>query len=98
MRCHELDYRIIGHEMQLVEVELDPAIVVRRGGGRLELDAEIGPELLPPGRLLRLGLSAVLEAVDGTLSYWAFRHPPGMPDFHHIDAFALRLGRSECVS
>jgi len=24
MRCHELDYKIIGSEMQLVEVELDP--------------------------------------------------------------------------
>lgn len=81
-----------------LEVELNPAIVVRRSGGRLELDARIGPEFLPPGRGLRLGLSAVLEGVDGVLSYWALRHPPGKPDFHHIDAFALRLGRSECVS
>ena len=23
MKCHEVDYRIIGHEMQVVEVELD---------------------------------------------------------------------------
>jgi hypothetical protein len=81
-----------------LEVELDPAIVVRRSAGRLELDAKIGPELVPPGRLLRLGLSAVLEAVDGALSYWALRHPPGEPDFHHIDAFALRLELSECAS
>ena len=81
-----------------LEVELDPAIVVRRGGGRLELDAKIGPQLLPPGRLLRLGLSAVLEGVDGALSYWALWHPPGKPDFHHTDAFALRLERSECAS
>jgi hypothetical protein len=81
-----------------LEVELNPAIVVRRSGTRLELDAKIDPEFLPPGRWLRLGLSAVLEGVDGALSYWALRHPPGKPDFHHIDAFALRLGRSECVS
>ena len=81
-----------------LEVELDPATVVRRSEGRLELDAEIGPELLPPGRLLRLGLSAVLEAVDGALSYWALWHPPGKPDFHHTDAFALRLELSACAS
>ena len=81
-----------------LEVELNPAVVVRRSGGRLELDAKIGPEFLPPGRGLRLGLCAVLESVDGALSYWALRHPPGKPDFHHIDAFALRLVRSECVS
>ena len=24
MKCHEVDYHIIGHEIQLVEVELDP--------------------------------------------------------------------------
>jgi uncharacterized protein (AIM24 family) len=23
MRCHEVDYQIIGHDMQMVEIELD---------------------------------------------------------------------------
>jgi hypothetical protein len=39
----------------------------------------------------RVALSAVIESVDGTLSYWALRHPAGKPDFHHPDAFALDL-------
>ena len=69
----------------------DPGIVVRRIGDRLELDAKISPDFLPPGRSLRLGLSAVLEDADGVLSYWALRHPPGKPDFHHTDAFATQL-------
>ena len=72
-------------------VELIPRIVVRRTGGQLELDAEICQDFLPPGRPLRLGLSAVVEDADGVLSYWALRHPPGRPDFHHTDAFALQL-------
>lgn len=38
---------------------------------------------------LQLGLSTVLEDNRGTLSYWSLRHPPGKPDFHHRDAFAL---------
>lgn len=38
-----------------------------------------------------LGLSAVIEEIDGTKSYWALRHPPGPPDFHHPDCFALEL-------
>jgi hypothetical protein len=38
---------------------------------------------------LRLGLSAVIEDIDGRLSYWALKHPPGKPDFHHPDSFAL---------
>lgn len=33
MRCHEVDYEIIGHDMQLVEIELDPgeAVVAEAG-------------------------------------------------------------------
>ena len=38
-----------------------------------------------------LGASAVIEEADGTKSYWALRHPPGKPDFHHPDCFALEL-------
>lgn len=35
-----------------------------------------------------LGLSAIIERQDGVKSYWALRHPPGEPDFHHKDCFA----------
>jgi hypothetical protein len=38
-----------------------------------------------------LGLSAVIEERNGRISYWALRHPPGKPDFHHPDCFALEL-------
>lgn len=38
-----------------------------------------------------LGLSAVIEARDGSKSYWALAHPPGAPDFHAPDCFALKL-------
>jgi len=39
----------------------------------------------------QIGLSAVIEETDGTKSYWALAHPPGRPDFHHPDCFALEL-------
>ncbi len=45
-----------------------------------------------PDRGSRLALSAVIEELDGTKSYWALRHPPGKPDFHHPDCFQLTLG------
>lgn len=72
-----------------------PRIVTRRFDGHLEVDATIPADALPPnaGELL-LGLSAVVEAadtVDGSHSYWALRHPAARPDFHHRDAFTLRL-------
>lgn len=38
-----------------------------------------------------IGLSMVIEEICGTKSYWALRHPPGKPDFHHRHCFALQL-------
>jgi hypothetical protein len=64
----------------------DPRIVLKRADDRLELTATIPVQ---PGPL-RIGLSVVVE--EETLSYWALRHAPGKPDFHHPDAFALELG------
>jgi hypothetical protein len=71
----------------------EPAAVIRvhQSAQHLALDAEMPLELPPLTHSIRLGLSAVVETVDGGLSYWALRHPPGKPDFHHADAFALQL-------
>lgn len=67
-----------------------PAIRMNRAGDRLQLDVRIA---LPPWRCARLaiGLSTVVEDIDGGLSYWALRHPAARPDFHHRDGFALSL-------
>ena len=75
----------------MLENDLAPGIVVHKTMDRLELGAEIGQVLLPQGRPLRLGLSAIVEDAAGILSYWALRHPPNKPDFHHTDTFALQM-------
>jgi len=77
-----------------METAADPRIVWRGDERRLILQAEIPPALLPPGPRLRLGLAVVLEDADGGLSWWALRHAPGRPDFHHTDTFALQLDLS----
>jgi hypothetical protein len=77
----------------LEDERLAPRIAVRADGERLELEAAVTLERLPYQGRLRLGLSAVLEEEDGTLSYWALRHPAGSPDFHHADAFAFLVDR-----
>jgi hypothetical protein len=62
--------------------------------GSLGLLASVGlgplPELVP-WESWRIGISAVIEGEDGSLSYWALAHPPGAPDFHHRDCFAAEL-------
>lgn len=74
--------------------ELTPEINVRYSRDRIELDAVLGLNHLvaiEPRARLRLALSAVIEDDHGALSYWALKHPPGKPDFHHPEAFALEL-------
>jgi hypothetical protein len=45
----------------------------------------------PVDAMWRLALSTVIEETSGAMSFWALRHPPGKPDFHHSDCFALEL-------
>lgn len=75
----------------LADEELDPRIAVRRAAGQLEIEARIRLDRLGYGGSLAIGLSAVVEDENGALSYWALSHPPGKPDFHHREAFALQL-------
>ena len=57
-------------------------------GHVIEVDLDLS---VFPNTAFRIGLSAVIEEKDGTKSYWALAHPPGKPDFHHRDCFALEL-------
>lgn len=86
---------------QALEMALTPApeIMVQRSPGRLQLNAILKPNALPPalrGATLDIGLSAVIETRETDthapqLSYWALHHPAERPDFHDRRAFALRL-------
>lgn len=67
-----------------------PLLRAWRDARTLALEARIA--LCPPSSGKRaIGLSAVVEDVDGGLSYWALRHPARQPDFHHRDGFGLTL-------
>jgi hypothetical protein len=79
---------------QLVGEGGEPRIVVRRAADGLELDASVPLARLSSehaGGKITLALSAVIEDENASRSYWALKHAPGKPDFHHPDAFALTL-------
>ena len=87
-------YRFSGYRegMSPDDVTSPPMIDVRCFDDRLELDATLRLACLHQGvRTLKLALTAVVEDDSGTLSYWAMRHAPGKPDFHHPNGFVLEL-------
>jgi hypothetical protein len=78
----------------LADEKLDPRVTSRLSATMLALSAAIPLDRVSPAHAsasLALAISAVVEASDGTLSYWALRHPPGRPDFHHADGYAIDL-------
>jgi hypothetical protein len=82
----------------LEDEELAPEVTLRGAADSLDVAAIVRVNRLStmqPRASLRLALSAVIEDNDGTLSYWALKHPPGKPDFHHPDGFALELQRPD---
>jgi hypothetical protein len=86
-------FRAYREGMSVAEVERIPEISVRRRDEGLELQATVclGRADLRDGRHVRIALAAVIEDENGRLSYWGLRHPPGKPDFHHPNGFALEV-------
>lgn len=84
-------YRFDGYRSGMVEAPIEPWSLERlEPPGELELMAEIelGGLASDPWTF---ALSAVIEDVDGVISYWALAHPSAKPDFHHPDSFVLEL-------
>ncbi|MFM2312689.1 MAG: hypothetical protein RLZZ04_1965 [Cyanobacteriota bacterium] len=48
-------------------------------------------KIISPKQNLAVGVTAVIEDRASQLSYWALSHPAKEPDFHHRDAFILKL-------
>ena len=65
---------------------------VHRQLGLLELRLHWNlPAELAAAAELELGASAVIEHLDGEISYWALNHPAPKADFHNRQSFALRV-------
>ena len=73
-----------------------PRIDVQRSTDAFVLSAAVPHAALPGlagGRTLHAALTAVIEAEDGVLSYWALAHGSDKPDFHDPATFTLRVPR-----
>jgi hypothetical protein len=93
---HWAAYRFGGYRSGMrAASEIDaPRIEVQSGPQSCTLRAALDLRALPDlarQASWQLGLSALIEDTSGRMSYWALAHPPGKPDFHHADCFALEL-------
>jgi hypothetical protein len=84
-------YQFSGYraDMRALGMQTAPDFSISRQRDLLEVNASV--DLRTPGGAvgIRLGVTAVIEGRSGLLSYWALKHPPGKPDFHHADGFVL---------
>jgi hypothetical protein len=74
-----------------------PTIAVSVGEDRIALEAVIPLEALlalPGDGTLLVGLAAVIEDMNGQLSYWALAHRAEKPDFHSPAGFVLEIERA----
>jgi hypothetical protein len=77
-----------------VDVSLALQLAIDTAAEGMQLEAVIQLDRLSSRYLrapLRVGLSAVIEASDGTQSYWALGHAADRPDFHRAESWTVRL-------
>ena len=84
-------YRFDSYRQGMKPLDVAPPRILTTDPGQFALCAALEDPRLAAGASWLVGLSAIIEEVDGTKSYWAISHPPGAPDFHHGDCFALEL-------
>ena len=88
------DYRT---GMATMPVRNGPEIHWHRTDDELVLDAVFRMDDLPgppgprPPVPVRVGMTAVIEHLDGSFSWWAFSHPSAEPDFHNAASYLLAV-------
>lgn len=80
---HWAAYGFTGYRAGMQSLSIQPLIRLERTAQTLQLTATIALPTDLHHRSLQLGLSAVIEARDSELSYWALAHSGERPDFHH---------------
>ncbi len=87
-------YRLSGYRTDLTpETAIRSLpIAVEHGEGQLRLEARLDlTATVARGDPLEVGICAVLEGNNGTLSHWALTHGAAVPDFHRREDFLLHL-------
>jgi hypothetical protein len=89
-------YSFSGYRKGMTSIALQPPpdICAEAIAERLCVDVQVDLRSLfehePPSNL-RVALAAVIEDAEGGITYWALKHAPIKPDFHHPAGFILEV-------
>jgi hypothetical protein len=86
-------YHFTDTRQGMVDLPLDAAPATYVTGGETWFTVETSVQLPAQwtGKPLTANITAIIEAIDGTKSFWALQHAPNMPDFHDPDCFVFPL-------
>ena len=66
--------------------------VFRQSMDKLSLDISVDlSPILQPQQEVQVGITAIIQSLDGNESYWALAHPGGQADFHLREGFTLAM-------
>lgn len=86
---HFKDYR---HKMQTESTFTELPFSVDRDDDRFALSVRVNLDRIDLGdRPLDLAITAVIQTIDETVTYWALTHNGSRPDFHRRDSFILAI-------
>jgi hypothetical protein len=84
-------YLFGGYREGMTDAEAAPEVHAARTARTLEVTASVELPRDLADADWRVAVTAVVETLDGAVSYWSVQHPAGKPDFHHPDCFCLDL-------
>jgi hypothetical protein len=77
--------------MSELPLEAAPEVYVTGGEAWFTVETSVTLPSEWRGKPLTANITAVIEAIDGTKSYWALQHASEAPDFHDPDCFVHLL-------
>lgn len=83
-------YRRIGFREETRIAKLSLGFKKQRQSYSIETSMDLSP-MFPSNQILQLGITAVIQTLDGLESYWALAHPGQRADFHLRESFILNF-------
>lgn len=83
-------YRRVGFQEEALIQKLPFQLQSEQTRISVAANADLSP-IIEQGHVLEIGITAILQTLDGSETYWALAHPGAEADFHRRESFVLEL-------